>query len=84
MIVNDGPVPAGYYDQAGRFHFYDPERAIAEGRLRLGDCAPCAARASALGALTEAPGGVVLMGIGMALLVGWGVWMVTTKPSRRR
>jgi hypothetical protein len=89
MLINDGPAPQGYYDEAGRWHFYDPERAISEGRLLLrglGCGGGCGCRqcqgVTGLGAVVQ-NGGVVLTGVALALLVGWGVWMVA-KPAKRR
>lgn len=88
MIVNDGPAPKGYYDSSGRWHFYDPEQAIARGELS--GCVPCgeplkgvrlrALRGTGMWAGT---GGMVLAGVGTALLVGWAVWMFNTYPARR-
>ena len=91
MIIDDGPAPQFYYDMAGNRHYYDPERAILDGRLKLagvGGCASCgpgvrSLRGRGLGILGE-PWDTIAIGTGAALGVGVLVWLLRRKTRRGR
>lgn len=91
MIIDDGPFPQGYYDELGRWHYYNPERYMKLQGQGIGSIAACRSCSNGrtrglgggLGILGE-PADTILLGTATAVGVGTIVWLLMRKRRRRR